>query len=169
MNFQFYLEKLKDSKNYKEFIKQNPKAYPCSCFFVIDLEGKDNKQHFDYFISSTKKMFSFKLEENISKVPVEMIDNKTPNKISLNYNFDFEEMQKLIQTKMQEENIKNKIQKMLFSLQKVKGKDVLAGTIFISMMGILQVHIDIIKKKIILFEKKSFFDMLKVAGKKKRQ
>jgi len=166
MNFKFYLEKLKCSEIYKDFIKQNPKAYPCSCFFVIDFEGKDNKQHFDYFIPSTKKMFSFKLEAEGEKVPVEMIDNKIPNKISLNHDFDFEEIQKLILEKMLEENIKNKIQKMLFSLQRVDNKDLLIGTIFISMMGILQIHIDIIEKKITLFEKKSFFDMLKTTRKK---
>jgi len=39
MNFQFYLEKLKHSEEYKEFLKENPEAYPCSGFFTIDKEA----------------------------------------------------------------------------------------------------------------------------------
>lgn len=165
MNFQFYLEKLLSSRSFQEFIKENKEAYPCSVFFVIDLEGKDNKQHFDYFIPSEKKMFSFKLESGGEKAPVEMIDERTPEKLSLNYNFDFKDIEKIILEEMEKREIKNKIQKMLFSLQKVDNKDLLIGTIFISMMGILSIHIDAIEKKIILFEKKSFLDMLKITKK----
>lgn len=165
MNFQFYLEKLFDSKEFQEFIKENKDAYPCSGFFVIDKEGKDNKQHFDYFIPSTKKIFSFKLESGGEKVPVEILEKFVPTKISLNYNFDFKDIEEKIEEKMKEEGIKNKLQKMLFSLQKVKGKELLIGTVFISMMGMLKVHIEISTMKIIEFEKKSFFDIVKV-GKK---
>ncbi len=166
MNFQFYLEKLLDSKSFQEFAKESKEAYPCSAFFVIDLEGKDNKQHFDYFIPSTKKLFSFKLENNGEMVPIETADQRIPEKISLTANFDFEEMQKLILEEMQKKQITNKIQKMLFSLQRIEGKDLLIGTIFITMMGILNVQIDVNKKEILFFEKKSFFDMIKVVKKK---
>ena len=46
MNFQFYLEKFFANKHFQEFKEKNKKAFPCSCFFVIDKKGKDNKQHF---------------------------------------------------------------------------------------------------------------------------
>ena len=39
MNLQLYLEKLKSSGVFKEFMKENPKAYLCSGFFTIDKEG----------------------------------------------------------------------------------------------------------------------------------
>ena len=42
----------------KDFIKEFPEAYPCSGFFVIDMESKDNKNHFDFFVPKDKKIFS---------------------------------------------------------------------------------------------------------------
>ena len=135
--------------------------------FVIDKEGKDKQQHFDYFIPSTKKLFSFKLESGGEKIPVDMIGDKKPTKISMNYDFDFTKIEELITEKMVKEKVKGKLQKMLFSLQKVDGKDLIGGTIFLSMMGLLQVQIDISKMEIICFEKKSFFDIVKVGRNKK--
>ncbi len=165
MNFQFYLEKLFASENFQEFKKENPEAYPCSGFFMIDFEKSDNQFHFDYFIPSTKKMFSFKLESEIEKIPVEIIDKRTPEKLSMNYNFDFDDVVKLIEEKMNKENINKKIQKVLLSLQKLEDNDFLLGTIFISALGILKVKINIPEMKIISFEKKSFLDMMKIIKK----
>ena len=165
MNFQFYLEKLYASESFKKFIEENKDAYPCSCFFIVDKSGSDNKQHFDYFIPSTKKMFSFKLEDDCAKVPVDLRDENVPTKLPSNYNFDFDEVEKLIVEEMEKRGIKNKIQKMLWSLQHKDGKNYLLGTVFISMMGLLKVSVDVTDMKIIDFEKKSFMDMLKVSKK----
>jgi hypothetical protein len=165
MNFQFYLEKLFVSENFQEFKKENPDAYPCSGFFMIDFEKSDNQFHFDYFIPSTKRMFSFKLESEIEKVPVDIIDKRIPEKLSMNYSFDFDDVVKLIEEKMQQENVKSKIQKVLLSLQKLDKGDFLLGTVFISALGILKVKINISEMKIISFEKKSFLDMMKIIKK----
>jgi len=168
MNFQFYLEKLYDSENFKEFIKENPDAFLCSGFFIIDKTGKEtNKQHFDYYVPRMKKMFSFKMESGIEKVPVEMLTDKIPEKISVTCDFVFENIEKMIVDEMEKQNVKSKIQKILLSLQKLDGKDFLVGTLFVSTFGMIRIHIDISKRKIILFEKKSFFDIMKVSRKKK--
>ena len=143
MNFQFYLEKLFASESFKKFKDENELAYPCSAFFILDKEGKDNKQHFDYYEPNLKKMFSFKLEDNCAIVPVDLRDQNVPTKLSMNYNFDFDRVEKLIVEEMQKRDIKNKIQKILLSLQNKDGKDYLVGTVFISMMGLLKVNIDI--------------------------
>ncbi|MBT4257599.1 hypothetical protein HOD88_00245 [archaeon] len=164
MNFQFYLEKLYANKHFIEFREAEKTAYPCSCFFSVDKKGKDAKQHFDFYIPETKKLFSFKLESGGEKVPVEMLEDTTPNEIGLNYDFDFKEVEKLLLVKMEEGKIKGSIEKMLFSLQKVEGKELLVGTVFLSMMGLIQTHIDISEMKVIHFEKKSFFDMVKISG-----
>jgi hypothetical protein len=168
MNLQFYLEKLYASDEFKQFKKENPDTYLCSAFFVIDLEEKnpDNKQHFDYYLPKTKEMFSFQLEEGVKKVPVKMLGEKIPEKILVNYDFDFDEIEKIISAKMKEEGIKNTIQRILLSLQTKNKKDFLVGTVFISALGLLKVHINISEMKITLFEKKSFFDMIKIIKKK---
>jgi hypothetical protein len=169
MNFQFYLEKLHASDSFKKFVEENKDAFPCSCFFILDKKEKDSKQHFDYFIPSTKKMFSFKLEDNCEVIPVDLREGVVPTKLSLNYNFDFDAVEKLILDEMTKKEIKSKVEKMLWSLQSKDGKNYLLGTVFISMFGLLKVSIDVDDMKIVDFEKKSFMDMLKVTGKKKEE
>lgn len=165
MNFQFYLEKLRASENFQNFLKENSDAYPCSCFFAVDKQGRDNQIHFDYFVPNIKKMFSFQLEKEMEKVPLELFDSKIPEKISMNSDFDFKDVEELILNRMKKEKIENKIQKMLFSLQKIGKKDFLIGTIFISGLGLLKVNIDISKRKITQFNKSSFLDMMKIIKK----
>jgi len=165
MNFQFYVEKLKSLENYKKFVKENSSAFVCSCFFVVDEVGKDSKQHFDFWIPEEKKMFSFQLENNGELIPVDEVGNFVPEKIELNLDFDFNYIKKIIEEKMLQEGIKNKIQKMLLSLQKKEGKHFLVGTVFISLMGMIKVSVDLDEMKLLDFEKKSFFDIMKVKKK----
>ncbi len=165
MNFQFYFEKLKESDNFKDFVKKEKNAFLCSCFFVIDKEGKDNKQHFDYF-TEDNKFFSFQLEQDCKLVPVEVPETKKPNRLPSDLDLDFSEVVKLIQDKMDVEKIKSKIQKFLFSLQNMNGKICINGTVFISMLGMIRISIDVEKMDILDFEKKSFFDIMKVNRKK---
>jgi hypothetical protein len=162
MNSQFLLEKLKSSKEFKKFKKENPDAYLCSGFFIIDLENEEfNKYHFDFFLPKSKKTFSFELERGVKLVPLERIDEQIPSKISF-FIFDFEEIEKIILAEMKSRKINNKIQKMIFSLQNVKGKNLLLGTIFIPFFGMIKTIIDVKRKKITDFEKKSFFDMFNI-------
>ena len=166
MNLQFYFEKLKNSEEFKNFKKENPEAFLCSGFFVIDKQGKDNKQHFDFYIPSKKKMFSFQLEDGIKLVPIEMLNDKIPSKLLFNENLNFEEVESLIVSEMGKQKIKNKIQKILLSLQNLDGKDFLVGTIFVSSLALLKMNMDISEKRITSFEKTSLFDMVKVIKKK---
>ena len=166
MNFQFYVEKLKASEDYKKFMKENKETFPCSCFFIIDKEEGKDKQHFDFFISSSNKMFSFQLENNAEMTPVDVKEQKVPVKISLEHDFDFKEIEKMIEDRMSEEKIDKRIQKILLSLQNVDGRDYFIGTIFITQFGLINATIDIEKKEIVDFKKRTFFDMMNVLGKK---
>jgi len=216
MNLKFYLEKLENSEVFKNFKKENPEAYLCSAFFIIDKSGRDNKQHFDFYVpeipikklsahldsqidgsqstssdcllnktvkrkilaepnleqnksraeqdklSNKPKMFSFQIEDEITFIPIKILDDKVPEKISEDCDFDFERIEKLIEGEMFEKKIKNKIQKILLSLQNKNGRDFLLGTIFISSMGIMKIQIDLDEMKIINFEKKNFLDMINI-------
>lgn len=167
MNFQFYVEKLFDSNEFQEFIKENKDAYPCGGFFVIDLENlknPDNKNQIDYFVPSINKMFSFQLEQGVKIMPVENLGD-IPKKIAMNYDLDFEEIEYIIVNKMRQEKINKNIQKILLSLQNKDNKDFFIGTIFTSNMGILKIVFDISEKKITNFTSHSFFDMMKVLRK----
>ena len=163
MNLKFYVEKLENSDELKKFLEENPTAYVCSGFFVIDKEGNDSKVHFDYFIPSETdpKMFSFQMEDGIKLSPVELIDKRQLEKVSLDYDIDFDAVEKLIIDRMEQEKIKNKLQKILISFQHLEGKDYLVGTVFISGLGMLKINIELPQMEITLFEKKSIFEMVK--------
>jgi hypothetical protein len=172
MNFQFYVEKLKNSPQFKEFIQKNKDAFPASGFFIMEFSNSkhpDNKQHFDYYIPSKNKMFSFKLEDNCAMVPVEIVDNTAFKPISLEHDFNFNEIVNIVSREMESKNIKSKVQKILLSLQNKNSKDYLVGTVFISNFGLLKINIDLKDMSVIHFEKKSFFDMLKITGKGGRE
>jgi len=165
MNSQFLLEKLKNSNEYKEFIKENKTAYLCSGFFVIDMENNGgNQYHFDFYVPESGKTFSFELEGGVKLIPLER-DEQVLEEVSMKNHFDFDKIREKILTEMELKKINNKLQKMLFSLQKVKGKDMLLGTIFISNLGLLKVNMDIDSNQITDFEKKSLFDMMKMVKK----
>ncbi len=165
MNSQFLLEKLKNSKEYQEFIKENPDSYLCSGFFAIDFENEaGNQYHFDFFVPESGKSFSFEMETEIKLIPLERY-GQVLEKLDMKNHFDFDWIEKIISAEMEMQKVRNKIQKMIFSLQNAKGKDMLLGTIFVSGFGIVKANIDLGEKRVTDFEKKSFWDMLNVLRK----
>ena len=171
MNFQFYLEKLQNSEVYEKFVKENPKAYLCSCLFILDREhgGKESAVHFDFWQPDEKKMFSFRVDGEIQIVPVENFETREFEKISDDSDFDLSDFEKLILEKMSEEKMNGRIQKLLFSFQKLGGKDFLVTTGFLNNLGLLKTTISVADKKIETLEKKSFFDMMKIVRKDRKE
>ena len=166
MNLRFYLEKLHDSEEYSDFMLENPDAYICSGFFVMDFEKADHAKHIDVYAPTLKKIFSFKLENGIEKVPLDNFDENTPKKLKIGYDFDLDDIEELIRKRMAEEKVKSRVQKILLSLQSVGSKDLLTATVFVSGLGMLKVNIDPVSKRIIDFDRKSFFDVLRIVRKK---
>jgi hypothetical protein len=167
MNSHFLLEKLEDSEEFKKFKSENKDSYLCSGFFIIDLESKtpENKYHFDFYVPISKKTFSFELEDGVKLVELERFEENILKEVSMKDNFDFDEIKEMILKEMAEKKINNKIQKIIFSLQNQEGIDMLFGTIILSGLGILKMTFDISEKKLDDFEKKSFFDMMKIVKK----
>ena len=168
MNSHFLLEKLENSDEFKKFIEENKDAYLCSGFFMIDLENEKNledKSHFDFYIPSTKKTFSFELEQGVKMVELERFGDKIMEKVSMKNNFNLDEIHQMILNEMAEKKINNKILKLIFSLQNFENKDLLFGTILLSGLALIKMTFDISENKIIEFEKKSFFDMVKIVKK----
>ena len=119
------------------------------------------------FIPSSKKIFSFDLSnEKIQVNPIENYSEIIPEKIPMSFNFDFEEINEIILEKMKKESLNSAIKKYLFSFQSLKKVPYLIGTLFLQNMGLLKVEIDLKTKEIKAFDRKSFFDVLKVIKKK---
>jgi hypothetical protein len=166
MNSQFLLEKLENSEEFKKFKEENPDAYLCSGFFTIDMgDDPKNNYHFDFYIPSSKKTFSFELEEGIKLKELERFDEIILEKISMENHFDFDNLKERIMNEMELKHVSNKIQKMIFSMQNKEGKEILMGTIFLSSLGLISTNFDLKNKEMISFEKKSLFDMMKIMKK----
>ncbi len=163
MNFQFYLEKLKDSESFKRFARENPDAFLCSGFFVVDKKNGNSQQHIDYFLPSSKELLSFCISEACQKNPADIVNKEQKfEQVSENLDFDFSVLEKLIFDEMEKREIKKEVEKMLFSLQAKDGKQVVIATVFISTLGLITATIDLEKMEIENFEKKSFFDLVNV-------
>ena len=102
------------------------------------------------------------MEKEGKMKPLDTLDKVIPEKLSFDLDLDFDEIENIIQNKMEEKEMKDKIKKLIFSLQKIEQKNMLMGTVFISGFGLLKANIDLENNEIIDFEKKSFFDMIKV-------
>ena len=168
MNFQFYYEKLCASDKHKKFLEKHPESYMCSGFFVLDKErgGNGNKVHFDFWDKKSNKMHSFSVVGEVELVPVENFEVRDFEPVATNLAFEVEDFEKIIIERMSKEKISNSIQKILFSFQRLNGKDFLLGTVFLNNLGLIKLTIDLERQEITGFEKKSFFDMLKIVKKK---
>lgn len=167
MNFQFLLEKLVSSEEFRKFKNENPDAYPFGGFFSFDIENdeKNNQYSLDYFIPKFRKAVSFKLEKGVEMLPITIQNEQKFNEIGANYSFDFNEFKELIEKEMEKKGMKEKLQKILYSLQNFEKEDYLLATVFLSGFGILQANIKIHNREIIKFEKKGFMDFLKIIKK----
>lgn len=167
MNSQFLLEKLHSSEEFEKFIKEKPDAFLCSGFFILDLEAENgDKYNLDFYSPSEKKVFSFQLDNEVKFFPIDRHDEIIPERVSMKDDFDLDKIKEMITREMEWKKINSKAQKMLLSLQSKEGKDFLLGTIFISGFGMVKVTIDLKERKIIDFDKKSFFDMLNIMRKR---
>lgn len=161
MNIQDFIIDLEGSLEFQEYKKKYPKSYLCSAFFIIDLEGTENKYHLDFYAPEDESMVSFQMEDTVKQIPVERINNDIPKKLIAKSELNFYDIEQLIKKEMEKQKIKNKLQKIIIVLQNYEENDFFICTGFLSGLGLLKIHIDSKQKKIILFEKKSFFDMFK--------
>jgi isocitrate dehydrogenase kinase/phosphatase len=162
MNFQFYLEKLKESEEFKEFTKKFPKAYLTSAFFSIDKTGKeDNSESIDYYVPETKEFISFKLSNPIQKIPMQVLEGQEFSEVSQEVNFDLNEVETLVQEKMKEQEIKNSVQKLMYSLQQKENKNYIIGTLFLSNLALVKFVLNLETKTIEEFNKNSLMDLFK--------
>ncbi len=164
MNFQFYVEKLFDSDEFRKFANSKKDAVMCGGFLALDRDDPKNSKnevHIDYFVPSEKKIYSFKMNDGVSLVPQENFDGRVPEKVKDNVDFAFDEIEQMVNDKLIEKEIKNSVKKFVLSLQSVNKNMFLIGTIFLSNMALAKVQIDLEKMNVDELEKKSFFDMLK--------
>jgi hypothetical protein len=134
MNFQFYLEKLFNSEEYVNFKKEFSDAFLTSGFISVDKEKKGQDQfHLDFYVPSANKLFSFKLEDGVVKVPIETLEQQNFFEISDNLDFNMNEIEGMIAYEIDKQKLKKTIKNYVF-IEKKDGKNYLIFDCFFSVI-----------------------------------
>lgn len=166
MRFQEFFEKVKSCDDYRKFTFENPQAYLCTGFFVLDFQGGKNQSSVDFYNPPNKKMTSFKFEDKIIAVPLdippEMIDvNIVPEKLQGEPKIELEELKGILIDEMHNRGMTYEIQKIIVILQYFDGRLIWNCTALLSGLALLKTHIEDSTKSVLLMEKSSFFDFIK--------
>jgi hypothetical protein len=169
MKTEDYIKKVKASKEYKKFIKENPDAYLCSLFFIREYkEGKKHKEtHIDFYVPSKNLIFNFKVDGKVKLIPLgkkaETIKHEKliPKEIKEKIKLDIDEIRPILHEEMLNRNITYDIEKLLVFLGIFDDRLIWNCTGFLKGLGLLQAHIDDESGSVLFMDKKSFFDLIK--------
>lgn len=163
MTFKETLEKVESSNEFKDFIKQNENAHLVAGFFIIDFISNDNKKSLDYL--SGEKIYTFDFLDN-GKVKFredELIEktNQKLTQISKEISVELDELKSIAGTRILDEGISAKFNKIIAILQNNKDKQVWNLTCMIDGLIIINILIDANTGEIIKFERKSMMDLIR--------
>ena len=161
MKLRPYVDKLNNSKEYKQFTKDNNDAFVMAGFFVIDYEFGNNIHQIDYFLPSKKKIAAFTLDGKVNVQILKTINNKTPEKLDLNTKVDLDVLKGILEDEMKNRTITGEIRKMIAILQCVDGKQIWNINCVLSGMELLRVHVEDSSKSVLKMEKSSIMELLK--------
>ena len=162
MGFKETISELKKSGEYKKFQKENPDAYLCAGFFVIN-EGQTEQRQIDFWAKKDKiAAFIFQKDkdgkETVMLKEEEPLKQAAMEKISEKISFDIEDAEKIINKEAEKERMK--ITKIIAILQISDGKQVWNLTALMPSLFMLRMRIDM-HGDIIERTKGSVFDIVR--------
>lgn len=160
MKIKVYLDKLGNSKEYKEFTKDNADAYLIAGFFVIDLEAGKNIHQIDYYVPSKKKVAAFTLDSHVSVQLLKTMNNNIPPKLDLTTKVDLDAIPGILEDEMKNRNITEEIKKIVAIIQNINGKKIWNINCVLSGMSILKAHIEDESQSVLKMEKSSILDYI---------
>ena len=161
MKIQPYVQKLQNSKVYKEFEQSNKDAFLIAGFFVIDFEEGKNLHQIDYYVPAKKKVAAFTLDKSVVVQMLNLMDKRVPDKLDLRTSIDLDALNGIIQDEMKNRNITQTIKKMIAVVQNIKGKAVWNVNCVLSGMDLLKVHVEDETQSILRMDKSSLMDYVK--------
>ncbi len=164
-----YIEKVKKSELFKQLMKEDPKAYLCSVFFLRDFDEGNNETQVDFYSPAKKTIVSFKVDKKIEKntsKKMQMITNKKfiPKPLNENIKMDIDEMKSTLMDEMHNRDMTYEIEKILAFLNVTDGRAVWNCTGFLKGLGLVQAHVEDASASVLFMEKKSLFDLIKFTG-----
>ena len=166
--FKQTLEKIENSKVFKNFKEKHPNAELCAGFFIIDFLSNDNKKSIDY--KTENKIFTFDLNKNdeIFINEDKLIDNADYPKlmpIKPEAKIEINDLKGIVGIETLERGISAKIHKIVAVLQMHKEADeekqIWNLTCMLENLIILHILVDAETGKVIKFERKSMMDMIR--------
>ena len=164
MKLSHYLKRVEESAEYQKFRQEHKKAYLSAGFFVLDYETNKHMHQIDFFIPTTKKVVTFKLEDGVSmhKSEQALKLKKKPEEIKGESNLDLEALKGIVHDEMMNRMVTQEVKKIIAVLQQEQGKKVWRLSCITGDLGIIKVNVDDEKGAVLEFEKASLFDMMKV-------
>jgi len=156
--------RLEKSNEFKKFKAENPDAFLCAGFFIINLKANIFEYSLDF--RNDKQIFTFKIPENenasILITNDEIMDKSKPlDKITLDTNLDLEDLQEIIEEQLKLNSIKNKLEEFIAVLQNLDNQIVWNLTILCEGFTIINAIINSETRGIIKFEKRNLMDFVK--------
>ena len=158
---------LESSNIYKKFKAENPESFLCAGFFILDI--KENREEYNLDYTNGTMITSFTIPEDsemITSKTDEVLDSSKPlNKVSLDVVLDLDNLI----GKVEEEIIKNykqkKLEKIIAVLQNSDGKTIWNLTCMLEGLAIVSIKIDANTEEILVSEKRSLFDVVRLGEK----
>jgi len=161
MKFEHYAKKLEESEEFAKFIRQNPEAYLCAGFFVLDLETGNHIHQIDYVLPNNK-IATFLLDDGVKlKISDKPIKKKLPHIEKLQIKTDLEALQGIVEDEMKNRTVTGKIKKIIAILHILDNKLIWNLQCILDGLNIVQVHIDDEDQTILKFEKHSLMELIK--------
>jgi len=156
-----YVERLHNSKEFKDFRGKNPDIFMVAGFFILDLESGNNVHQVDYYIPKEKKVAAFTLDHGVKVQTLELMNSKVPEELDLSTKIDLDALKGILQDEMKNRSITEDIKKIIAVIQTINGKKIWNLNCVLSGMGILRAHIEDESKSVLKMEKASIMDYIR--------
>jgi len=166
MSFEETLKKLKSSKEFKEFIKENKKAFLFAAFFVLNEKLEIESTQFDYCIDDKKpKVMTFILNDEIRTEADKFVSKEHKiEKLNENIKIDIPELIRIIKKEIGKKC--PDISKIIAILQTTENAQVWNVIVMSSSFQIFKMNIDCFSGKVLKTEEKNVMDFVNVRNKK---
>jgi len=165
--------KLEKSEIFSKFKAENPDAFLCAGFFILNFKGNIYEYSFDF--KNDKQIFTFKIPiagEIVLLAEDVLAAQKPLEEIKLDMQVDINDLRILVEKELVKQGIKNKLEEIIAVLQSVDlGKDdslekrsfntIWNLTCMCEGFTIITIQVDSKTGQVIKFEKKSLFDFAK--------
>lgn len=149
MSFKEALKKLRDSKEFKDFMKKNKKSFLFSAFFVLDPEFKVETQQIDYYIDD-QSAATFAIKECVELKIDEFHPTSKITTLDESIKIDEEKLHNIIKKELEKTFHGGfKLSKTIAILQKLNCVQMWNVTCLTDSLKILRIRIDCFSGKVI--------------------